>query len=114
MSASPAVGTFEVRYPYTGEVVGEAPLLPREEIRRALDAAASARVTLDRHARAAVLERVATRIDEETEELARRTVAPPPFPERGYAALYRREILQADRGCDFNFLRKHPLGAAAL
>ena len=49
----------------------------------------------------------------EPEELARRQVSPPPFPERGYAALYRREILQADRGCDFNFLRKHPLAAAA-
>src|ERR1700726_3831629 len=46
------------------------------------------------------------------EELARRPVAPPPVPERGYALLYRREILQADRGCDFNFLRKHPLAAA--
>jgi dihydroxy-acid dehydratase len=45
------------------------------------------------------------------EELARRPAAPPPVPERGYALLYRREILQADRGCDFNFLRKHPLGA---
>ena len=44
-----------------------------------------------------------------SEELARRPVAPPPIPERGYAQLYRREILQADRGCDFNFLRKHPL-----
>src|SRR6516225_10962646 len=48
------------------------------------------------------------------EELARRPVAPPPVPERGYALLYRREILQADRGCDFNFLRKHPLGSAEL
>jgi dihydroxy-acid dehydratase len=46
------------------------------------------------------------------EELARRPIAPPPVPERGYALLYRREILQADRGCDFNFLRKHPLAAA--
>jgi dihydroxy-acid dehydratase len=44
------------------------------------------------------------------EELARRPVTPPPVPERGYAALYRREILQADRGCDFNFLRARPLG----
>ncbi|MGH7047389.1 MAG: dihydroxy-acid dehydratase [Stellaceae bacterium] len=43
------------------------------------------------------------------EELARRPVAPPSIPERGYARLYRREILQADKGCDFNFLRKHPL-----
>src|SRR5882672_256989 len=43
------------------------------------------------------------------EERARRPATPPPVPERGYAALCRREILQADRGCDFNFLRKHPL-----
>jgi dihydroxy-acid dehydratase len=43
------------------------------------------------------------------EELARRPLAPPPMPERGYARLYSREILQADRGCDFNFLRKQPL-----
>jgi dihydroxy-acid dehydratase len=44
------------------------------------------------------------------EELARRKTAPAPMPERGYARLYRREILQADRGCDFDFLRKHPVG----
>jgi dihydroxy-acid dehydratase len=47
------------------------------------------------------------------EELARRPTSLPPMPERGYAQLYRREILQADRGCDFNFLRKYPLGEAA-
>ncbi|HEX9536164.1 MAG TPA: dihydroxy-acid dehydratase, partial [Stellaceae bacterium] len=45
------------------------------------------------------------------EELARRPISAPSVPDRGYALLYRREILQADRGCDFNFLRKHPLGA---
>jgi dihydroxy-acid dehydratase len=49
----------------------------------------------------------------EAEELAQRRAPPPPVPERGYAALYRREILQADRGCDFNFLRKHPLPEGA-
>jgi dihydroxy-acid dehydratase len=43
------------------------------------------------------------------EELARRKAPPAPMPERGYARLYRREILQADRGCDFDFLRKHPV-----
>ena len=43
------------------------------------------------------------------EELARRPITPPPVPERGYARLYREEILQADRGCDFDFLRKQPL-----
>jgi dihydroxy-acid dehydratase len=47
------------------------------------------------------------------EELARRQTTPPSVPERGYAALYWREILQADRGCDFDFLRKHPFGNAA-
>jgi len=44
------------------------------------------------------------------EELARRPLTPPPLPERGYARLYHREILQADRGCDFDFLRKYPSG----
>jgi dihydroxy-acid dehydratase len=48
------------------------------------------------------------------EELARRPVTPPPVPERGYARLYRNQVLQADRGCDFDFLRKHPLGMAAV
>jgi len=43
------------------------------------------------------------------EELARRPFTPHSVPERGYGALYRREILQADRGCDFDFLRKQPL-----
>ncbi|MBV8066321.1 MAG: aldehyde dehydrogenase family protein [Actinobacteria bacterium] len=63
--------TFAVTYPYTGEVVGEAPLRPREEIRRTLDRAGSARVRLDRHERAQVLERIAARIEAEAEELAR-------------------------------------------
>jgi len=30
----------------------------------------------------------------------------PPEPERGYAALYRRSVLQAPEGCDFDFLVK--------
>ena len=33
---------------------------------------------------------------------------PPPIPPRGYARLYRREILQAERGCDFDFLTRSP------
>ncbi len=41
-------------------------------------------------------------------ELARRPTAPPPPPPRGYARLYRQEILQADGGCDFDFLRHSP------
>ncbi len=41
-------------------------------------------------------------------ELARRP-APAPFaPARGYARLHREQILQADHGCDFAFLRPAP------
>jgi dihydroxy-acid dehydratase len=29
---------------------------------------------------------------------------PPPVPARGYQALYRRTVLQATEGCDFDFL----------
>jgi dihydroxy-acid dehydratase len=40
------------------------------------------------------------------EELARRRAGwrPPPVPSRGYAKLYADHILQADAGCDFDFL----------
>jgi dihydroxyacid dehydratase/phosphogluconate dehydratase len=41
-------------------------------------------------------------------ELARRAAAAkraPELPERGYARLYASEILGADEGCDFAFLR---------
>ena len=64
-------GRFPVEYPYTGETVGEAPLLGRAVVRAALDLAASAQVRLDRHERATVLERVAARIAADAESLAR-------------------------------------------
>ena len=40
------------------------------------------------------------------EEIARRlkSWSAPPEPKRGYAALYRRTVLQAQDGCDFDFL----------
>jgi dihydroxy-acid dehydratase len=41
-------------------------------------------------------------------ELKRRAVGakrPAPTPSRGYARLYAREILGADQGCDFAFLK---------
>jgi dihydroxy-acid dehydratase len=42
----------------------------------------------------------------EPAELARRaTAAPPPTPPRGYRRLYAEHVLQADLGCDFDFLR---------
>ncbi len=42
----------------------------------------------------------------EEDEIARRLAAvrPPPVPKRGYKALYRRSVLQAPEGCDFDFL----------
>jgi dihydroxy-acid dehydratase len=43
-------------------------------------------------------------------ELARRRALlaerpPPPMPARGYARLFHQSVLQADEGCDFDFLR---------
>jgi dihydroxy-acid dehydratase len=40
------------------------------------------------------------------EELSRRRAQfkPPPTPSRGYARLHAERVLQADRGCDFDFL----------
>ncbi|MCB1079271.1 MAG: dihydroxy-acid dehydratase, partial [Verrucomicrobiae bacterium] len=38
--------------------------------------------------------------------------APPPHPgsDRGYLKLYLDEVLQAEDGCDFDFLRRRPRG----
>jgi dihydroxy-acid dehydratase len=43
-------------------------------------------------------------------ELARRNAAleRPPLPPRGYARLYATHVMQADTGCDFDFLRDPP------
>jgi L-arabonate dehydrase len=44
----------------------------------------------------------------EPNEIARRLAERPPLPERyarGYARLYVEHVLQADQGCDFDFLR---------
>jgi dihydroxy-acid dehydratase len=48
-------------------------------------------------------------VDEATLQARRAAWAPPPRPERGYARLYWDEVLQAELGCDFDFLRKRPL-----
>jgi dihydroxy-acid dehydratase len=44
----------------------------------------------------------------ETELKARRAAWKPPVetPKRGYAQLYMQHVLQAEDGCDFDFLRK--------
>jgi len=44
-------------------------------------------------------------------ELARRPFVPPSAPSRGYRRLYREQVLQADQGCDFDFLRAQPTRA---
>ena len=44
--------------------------------------------------------------EEKKERLA--AFRPPPFPERGYAGLYRRSVMQAPQGCDFDFLVRRP------
>jgi dihydroxy-acid dehydratase len=44
-------------------------------------------------------------------ELERRRATQPAraaSPERGYAKLYQDHVMQADAGCDFDFLRAHP------
>ena len=43
-------------------------------------------------------------------EIARRLAkwSSPAQPDRGYAALYRRSVLQAQHGCDFDFLARTP------
>jgi dihydroxy-acid dehydratase len=46
-------------------------------------------------------------------ELARRPSTPPATPPRGYRRLYREQVLQADQGCDFDFLRARPTRASA-
>jgi dihydroxy-acid dehydratase len=42
------------------------------------------------------------------EELSRRPHAVLETPARGYARLHREQVLQADRGCDLDFLRRAP------
>jgi dihydroxy-acid dehydratase len=58
------------------------------------------RITVDVPARS-------IRLEVDDEELARRRAAwlpPPPRYERGYGWMFSRHILQADQGCDFDFL----------
>jgi dihydroxy-acid dehydratase len=57
-----------------------------------------------------VRERKLDLLVDERELARRRHEAPPPKapPLRGYARLYHTEVLQADQGCDFAFLRGVP------
>jgi dihydroxy-acid dehydratase len=43
--------------------------------------------------------------DAELQKRARVASRPPQIPERGYSKLFAEQILGADEGCDFGFLR---------
>ncbi len=45
-------------------------------------------------------------VDEAEIERRLASFRPPPVPKRGYKALYRKTVLQAEGGCDFDFLTK--------
>lgn len=66
--------SVEIRSPYSGDIVGRAPLASPADIARALDAAAAsatAAATMPAHARASVLTRLAEGVTARREELAR-------------------------------------------
>ena len=66
-----ALATLPVYSPYSGALVGEAPLADAEAVRRALDAGAQYRYGLTRHQRSEVCFEVARRLGQEREPLAR-------------------------------------------
>ena len=62
---------FDVRYPYTGEVIGSAPRLSREEVAGVIERAASRRFDLTRHERSQILFAIAERLAAEADDFAR-------------------------------------------
>jgi dihydroxy-acid dehydratase len=72
------------------------------------EAAAGGPLALVRNGDRIRLDTAARRLDllVDESELARRRARfhPPPKPPRGYARLHAEHVLQADRGCDFDFL----------
>lgn len=62
---------IEVRYPYTGEVVGSVPSLGEDDVVRAIRLAAASLPELSRWERSQVLLRAAARIESEAESVAR-------------------------------------------
>jgi dihydroxy-acid dehydratase len=45
-----------------------------------------------------------TELDARRAALPARSAGAAPTPDRGYAALFHHSVLQADQGCDFDFL----------
>jgi dihydroxy-acid dehydratase len=58
----------------------------------------------DRIALSVARKHIALLVDEQEVQRRLASVKPPAVPERGYASLYRRTVLQAPGGCDFDFL----------
>jgi len=63
--------SFEVRYPYTGEVVATVPKAAVDDVRRALAVAKGFRSTLTRHDRYRILMRAGELIGARRDEIAR-------------------------------------------
>ncbi len=61
---------LEVRYPYTGEVIGSAPRMTRAQVGGVLDRAAERRFDLSRHVRAQILNRIADLLQAEETDFA--------------------------------------------
>jgi dihydroxy-acid dehydratase len=64
--------------------------------------------TGDRIALSVAKKRIDLLVSEEEQKRRFASWSPPPQPDRGYAALYRRSVLQAPQGCDFDFLVTSP------
>ena len=58
----------------------------------------------DRIALSVQRKRIDLLVDDQEVQRRLASVAAPPTPARGYASLYRRSVLQAPAGCDFDFL----------
>jgi dihydroxy-acid dehydratase len=65
----------------------------------------------DRIALSVKRKRIDLLVDEAEIQRRLASFTPPPVPERGYRALFRRSVLQAPQGCDFDFLMKAPRDA---
>ncbi len=62
---------IEVRYPYSGEVIGSAPKLRQAEVTDALDWAATKRFDLSRYERSTLLNEIADKLEEDADVFAR-------------------------------------------
>jgi putative phosphonoacetaldehyde dehydrogenase len=88
-----AARTFEVRNPFTREVVGAVPMATVEDVRRAFAAAAAYRPTLTRHGRAMILQKAA--------ELLRSRVEPASDLITSESGLCKKDsIYEVGRVCD--------------